>query len=172
MKSNIIDKWAFIGSISHWLTFSVAASLPKIQIANAELISNVNLGNVDDMWSVQQLGSSVFWDRMTHSPSFKPFGFRYRNWCTAFGNDTVEKPEMENKLSALPLSIYIARVWILKIPHEYPQYDFLSAHDDVIKWKHFPRYWPLCGEFTGPRWIPRTKASDAELWCFLWSAPE
>ena len=30
---------------------------------------------------------------------------------------------------------------------------------------------PLCGEFTGDRWIPRTKASDAELWCFLWSAP-
>ena len=30
----------------------------------------------------------------------------------------------------------------------------------------------LCGEFTGQRWIPRTKASDAELWCFLWSAPE
>ena len=26
----------------------------------------------------------------------------------------------------------------------------------------------LCGEFTGDRWIPRTKASDAELWCFLW----
>ena len=30
----------------------------------------------------------------------------------------------------------------------------------------------LCGEFTGPRWIPRTKASDTELWCFLWSASE
>ena len=30
---------------------------------------------------------------------------------------------------------------------------------------------PLCGEFTGHRWIPRIKASDAELWCFLWSAP-
>ena len=28
-----------------------------------------------------------------------------------------------------------------------------------------------CGEFTGPRWIPCTKASDAELWCFHWSAP-
>ena len=26
----------------------------------------------------------------------------------------------------------------------------------------------LCGEFTGPRWIPRTKASDAELWYFPW----
>ena len=31
---------------------------------------------------------------------------------------------------------------------------------------------PFCGEFTGHRWIPRTKASDAVLWCFLWSAPE
>ena len=28
---------------------------------------------------------------------------------------------------------------------------------------------PLCGELSGHRWIPRTKASDAELWCFLWS---
>ena len=31
---------------------------------------------------------------------------------------------------------------------------------------------PLCGEFTGHRWIPLTKASDAKLWCFLWSTPE
>ena len=30
----------------------------------------------------------------------------------------------------------------------------------------------LCGEFTGPRWIPHTGASDAELWYLLWSAPE
>ena len=30
---------------------------------------------------------------------------------------------------------------------------------------------PLCGEFTGHQWIPRTKASAAELWCLLWSAP-
>ena len=26
---------------------------------------------------------------------------------------------------------------------------------------------PLWGEFTGQRWIPLTKVSDAELWCFL-----
>ena len=31
---------------------------------------------------------------------------------------------------------------------------------------------PLSGEFTGHRWIPLTKASDAELWSFLWSAPQ
>ena len=44
--------------------------------------------------------------------------------------------------------------------------------DDVIKCKHLPRYWPFVREFTAHRWIPLTKASDAELWCFLWSAPE
>ena len=27
----------------------------------------------------------------------------------------------------------------------------------------------FCGGFSGLRWIPRTKASDAELCCFLWS---
>ena len=31
---------------------------------------------------------------------------------------------------------------------------------------------PLWWEFTGHRWIPLTKASDMELWYFLWSAPE
>ena len=31
---------------------------------------------------------------------------------------------------------------------------------------------PLCGEFTGHRWIPLTKASEAELWCFIWCALE
>ena len=46
------------------------------------------------------------------------------------------------------------------------------THDDVIKWKHFLRYWPLWGESTGHRWIPPKKASDAKLSCFLWSTPE
>ena len=40
------------------------------------------------------------------------------------------------------------------------------SHDDVIKWKHFPRYWPFVWGIHRSRWIPHTKASDAELWCF------
>ena len=31
---------------------------------------------------------------------------------------------------------------------------------------------PLYWELTSYRWISLTKASDAELWCFLWSSPE
>ena len=43
-------------------------------------------------------------------------------------------------------------------------------HDDVIKWKHFLRNWPFVRGIH--RWIPRTKASNAKLWCFHWSACE
>ena len=50
--------------------------------------------------------------------------------------------------------------------------NFGMTHDDAHKWKHFPRYWLLCEEFTGHRWIPLTKASDAELSCSLWPVPE
>ena len=45
-------------------------------------------------------------------------------------------------------------------------------HDDAIKWKHFPRYWPFVRGIHRSRWICHTKASDAELWWFLWSASE
>ena len=46
------------------------------------------------------------------------------------------------------------------------------THDDVIKWEHFPPYWPFLRGIHRSRWIPLTKASDADLWSFLWSAPE
>ena len=47
----------------------------------------------------------------------------------------------------------------------------------VSWWRHqmetFSALLAICaGNSPGPRWIPRTKASDAELWCFLWSASE
>ena len=45
------------------------------------------------------------------------------------------------------------------------------AHYDVIVMYtvHLPSLW---GESTGHRWFPLTKASEAELWCFLWPAHE
>ena len=46
-----------------------------------------------------------------------------------------------------------------------------ANHDDVIKWNVFRVADPLLGESTGHWWIPLTKASDAELWCFVWYAP-
>ena len=59
--------------------------------------------------------------------------------------------------------------------HELHRLDCMTRcldHDDVIKWKHFPRYWPFVRGSTDLRWISLIKASDAELWCFLWPASE
>ena len=47
-------------------------------------------------------------------------------------------------------------------------------HDDVIKWKHFPRCWPFVW---GIHWSPvnsphKGQWHDEELWSFLWSAHE
>ena len=33
----------------------------------------------------------------------------------------------------------------------------IETHDDIIKWKHFPRYLPFVREFTDHMWIPLTK---------------
>ena len=46
-------------------------------------------------------------------------------------------------------------------------------HYDFIKSKHFLRYWPFIkGIQWSPMDSPKKKASDAELWCFLWYVPE
>ena len=31
-----------------------------------------------------------------------------------------------------------------------------NEHDDVMKWKHFPRYWPGPGEFPAQRPVTRS----------------
>ena len=58
---------------------------------------------------------------------------------------------------------------------------YFAEHDDVIKLKHFPRFWlfvrgihwsPVNPPPPPPPPPPPAKASDVELWCFLWSAPE
>ena len=57
-------------------------------------------------------------------------------------------------------------------PKDISKIGWYETHDDVINGNIFRVTGRLCGEFTGPRWISHTKASDAELWCFIWSAPE
>ena len=58
------------------------------------------------------------------------------------------------------------RITPLQLGH-IPWYIMTSSNGDIFRVTG-----PLCREFTGHRWIPRTKASEAELWCFIWSAPE
>ena len=62
-------------------------------------------------------------------------------------------------------------VFMSRCRHDWNHYtDVVSTHDDVTKWKHFPRYWPvLSGIHRSPVDSPH-KASDAEPWYFIWSA--
>ena len=50
--------------------------------------------------------------------------------------------------------------------------DDMAWHDDVMEWKHFPRYWPFVRGIHRSRWIPRIKTSEAELlfifFIFVW----
>ena len=69
-------------------------------------------------------------------------------------------------------------LWIWKkitFQINYVKYLWMSLHSFMMTSSNgniFRVTGPLCGEFAGHRWISRTKASDAELWCFPWSAPE
>ena len=74
-------------------------------------------------------------------------------------------------------SIDPKREWLAKcfIVYWYSVTNLLSDlyTDVMVSWNEsiFPVTGLLCEEITGYRWIPPTKASDAELWCYFWSAP-
>ena len=57
----------------------------------------------------------------------------------------------------------LSRVFLIR----QPSCQMRLYHDDVMKWKHFPRYWPFVRGIHRSAWIPLTKASDAELCCFF-----
>ena len=63
----------------------------------------------------------------------------------------------------LPSIRYLSHEWGDSPMHE----DVISSNGNIFRVTG-----PSWGESTGDRWIPLTKDSDAELWCFLWSAPE
>ena len=67
------------------------------------------------------------------------------------------------KLKIVNLGTNFSEIWMEIQSFAFKEIHW-KMHDGVFKWKHFPRYWPFV------RGIHQ--ASDAELWCFLWSAPE
>ena len=46
-----------------------------------------------------------------------------------------------------------------------PKFMMTSSNGNIFRVTGY-----LCGEFAGHRWIPLTKASDAEIWYFRWYA--
>ena len=83
---------------------------------------------------------------------------------------SVKPNDVHLKYESLKISPQFPNV-SQRCPSNFPEANEL-IHNDVIKFKHFRVIGSLCGKFGGDRWIPRKKASDVELWYFLWSAPE
>ena len=93
-------------------------------------------------------------------------------------------PERRGCNRKLLICTFISRIDILKTLHWLGSW-FGAVREQAITWTNvdpvmmtslngniFRVTGPLWGESTGHRWIPLTKASDAELWCFLSSSPE
>ena len=91
---------------------------------------------------------------------------RHRSW-TQWKSRAV----MLTTLSSLVAQQIVMTTWCASgddkvVTAAFPGFQWQSLdHDDVIKWTHFPRYWPFVWGIH--RSIPLTKASDAELWCFF-----
>ena len=114
--------------------------------------------------------SNLFWGwpEYTNMPNLRPFSVVFSRKC----------PEIAN----LPDSHSRNVAKMRKINRRWPKSKISSqdVQDTSVCWimttssngNILRVTGPLCGGFTGHRWIPLTKASDAELWCFLWSAPE
>ena len=49
---------------------------------------------------------------------------------------------MQNRMRAAIVDILTKYMWYFHVDKP-TWWRFLSQHDDVIKWKHFPRYWPF-----------------------------
>ena len=48
-------------------------------------------------------------------------------------------------------------------------YEISQPHDDVIKWKYFPRYWPFVLGIHRSRWIPHTKTREALMFSLIYT---
>ena len=82
-------------------------------------------------WSVVEIILKVrpFYLRMLSSSTLPPCGIRGWLW---WRNDNFMKVLLPSNNDAFIMSVDI---WIPPVP------TLKYIHDDVIKWKHFPRYW-------------------------------
>ena len=145
-----------------WTHYNLSTRFPPRDLAMIQTMSSSNF-----LWNFSYLNTNGPLWRQNHIGS---------------GNGLVPWKKVRHVFCQLPLPID------KPIPLNNPRASFKMA-DEILKYlaafraqacphitssngNVFHVTGPLCREFTDHRWIPLTKASDAELWCFLWSAPE
>ena len=89
-----------------------------------------------------------------------------------FGGHHSVSWKFHMSISKLGEPMALPCIWTWSINFSNNLFIVIHSHDDVIKWKYLPRYWPFVRRTHRSLVDSLTKASDAELWCFLLSAPE
>ena len=126
---------------------------------------------------IRPLGTNIQWnlDRNSYifiqEKAFKTSSGKRRPFCPGRNVFLIRIIDLHNRWSSV---VTFCLFW-----HNLAMYRPVSnwtqtepAYDDVIKWKHFPRCWPFVRGIHRSPVNSLTKASDAELWCFLRSAAE
>ena len=108
----------------------------------------------------QQLTYDIPWSGQEMTRILINLRYRFWGWASAFKMKihTTDNSVWSNKVGLIMTLPYISKCCA---------HMMTSSNGDIFRITGH-----LCGEFTGPLWIPHKKASDAELWCFLWSASE
>ena len=78
-----------------------------------------------------------------HTFSFKKIHFKMASWKWrpfCLGLNVLRVYHWTSKLQYIPSLYCYKRV---PISHNHEVCQMATIHDDVIKWKHFPRYWPF-----------------------------
>ena len=74
----------------------------------------------------------------------------------------LEGLHFENHYNDVIMSAMVSQITSLTIVYS------VAYSRRIKEYTKAPRHWPLCGEFTGDRWIPRTKASNVENVSIWW----
>ena len=184
--------WPWIFKVKYGISYISAKSGPiaakwKANISIELRASNVTNGFDLDLWILKVKCDFDLW------PHTWPWIFMVKFWYSCIseweGRFTLHKGGGSRSFMTMTMTIWRPRsgVWIYQIvtgvtsvvgvPSTHligtgvcivDRYYMMTSSNGNI----FRVTGHLCGEFTGPCWIPHTKASEAELWCFLWSAPE
>ena len=80
--------------------------------------------------------------------------------CALFCSTFVIKPGYSYHFLPIFLYCFTGAATAVSVEKSSTIFMMMSSNGDIFRVTGH-----LCGEFTGPRWIPHTKASDAELWC-------
>ena len=145
----------------NWSTHRSTFVLPLITPSNPKSFSMSSCWGSNVIQNMIIISSKIFTEMKITKRSYFFFPFGYFNCHTKmWGNIFVLSPIIYNRVK-IPCGVRSWKTWLFspKLGHVIKDskivltanraqahtnvFQYIIPHDDVIKWKHFPRYWPF-----------------------------